>query len=283
MVSLLRRVPWGILLSVVFLIQGATLCFSQEVGGYRIGPKDLLSVSVFEVPELNVERRVSELGKLHLPLVGAVDVEGLTEAEASTKLKELLESRYVQHASVEVHIKEFQSRPISVVGAVRQPGALAFPGKWTLLEVLAAAGGLMERHGDVIHVLRRGTDGATRELSVEVEDLMVRGDEQANIAIYPNDIINVPTAVDVTVFCLGEVRNGGALVFREGERMTLLTVIAKAGGLTDRASKRILVKRERKEGAPESLTVNYKRIVAGKEPDIELRKDDVVLVKESFF
>jgi len=274
------------LLSATFLIPclvGMAPSLGQEAGSYRIGPKDLLSVSVFEVPELNVERRVSELGMLDLPLVGGVDVEGLTEAETSAKLKKLLESRYVQQASVEVHIKEFQSRPISVVGAVRHPGALAFPGKWTLLEVLAAAGGLEERHGDVIHVLRRRAAGATEELSVNVEDLLVRGNEQANIAIYPNDIINVPTAVNVTVFCLGEVRHGGALVFREGERMTLLTVIAKGGGLTDRASKKIIIKRTRRDGTPENLTGNYKRIVAGKDPDIELRKDDVVLVKESFF
>ena len=111
----------------------------------------------------------------------------------------------------------------------------------------------------------------------------MRGDTDANIPIFANDLINVPARVAVTVFCLGEVARPGAVEFQSTERITLLTAIARAGGLTDRASRTIQVKRRDRAGRDTASEVNYKRIVAGKEPDFELRSGDVVIVKESFF
>ena len=251
--------------------------------GYVIGPKDLVDIRVFEVPELTVERRVSETGTVDLPIIGEVRIQGLTERQFADELRELLEEKYVQSATVAVQVREFQSRPISVVGSVRKPGPLPFSGKWTLLEVIAAAGGLSEGHGEVIHVLRRADNGLSDQIAIPVEDLFVRGDASVNIPIFANDVVNVPAMAHVTVFCLGEVNQGGALVFRESERMTVLTAIARAGGLTDRASRKILIKRRGRTGAPESLIVDYKRIIAGRDPDLDLAPDDVVMVKQSFF
>src|SRR5206468_7763034 len=88
---------------------------------YRIGPKDLVAIQVFEVPELNVERRVTEDGKINLPLIGDVAASGLTETELAARLKTLLESKYVQRASTSAEVREFRSKPIAVIGAVRQP------------------------------------------------------------------------------------------------------------------------------------------------------------------
>ena len=75
----------------------------------------------------------------------------------------------------------------------------------------------------------------------------------------------------------------GAVSFRSSERITVLTAIAHAGGLTDRASKRVLIKRATGFSGPQEITVDYKKILAGKEPDIELKQGDVIIVKESFF
>jgi len=282
-----RRLPTARL--VVFLglpsllMAASTLAQGGVSAGYRIGPKDLIEIKVFEVPELNIERRVSEEGTINLPLIGDVPVQGLTDAELADRLKAMLESRYVQRASVAVLIKEFRSKPISVIGAVKQPGNLAFSGRWTLLEALSAAGGLSEDHADKIYVLRRADNGLSDQITVNVDDLMVRGDPDANIPIFANDLINVPARVTVTVFCLGEVARPGAVDFQSTERITLLTAIARAGGLTDRASSKIQVKRRDRGGRDVVSEVNYKRIVAGKEPDFGLRAGDVVIVKESFF
>jgi polysaccharide export outer membrane protein len=251
--------------------------------GYRIGPKDLLEIRVFEIPELNIERRVSEEGTISLPLIGDVSVQGLTDVEAAERLKALLESKYVQHASVSVQVREFRSKPTSVIGAVNQPGNLAFSGRWTLMEALAAAGGLAANHADTIYILRRADNGLSDQIRISINDLFIKGDPDANIAIFANDVINVPANVAVTVFCLGQVNKPGAVSFNSSDRITLLTAIAEAGGLTDRASKTIHIKRQDRSGKEIEIEADYKRILAGKNPDIPLQAGDVLVVKESFF
>lgn len=252
-------------------------------GAYRIGPKDLVEIKVFEVPELNIERRVTEEGAISLPLIGDIPAQGLTEVELADRLKALLESKYVQRASVSVQVQEFRSKPISVIGAVRQPGNLAFSGRWTLMEAISAAGGLSDQHGDEVHVMRRAPNGLTDQITIGLDDLMLRADPDANIPIYANDLINVPAVVEVTVFCLGEVNSPGALTFKSTERITLLAAIARAGGPTDRASKRVVIKRRDRDGHDVEIEADYKRIIAGRDPDVDLQSGDVVLVKESFF
>lgn len=262
---------------------GAPPATASISGTYRLGPRDLISVKVFEVPELNVESRVSEKGTVNLPLIGDVPAEGLTADEFGARLEQLLEERYVNRASVAIEVREFRSRPIVVMGAVKSPGNLAFPGRWTLLEALAAAGGLADGHGDYINVLRRANNGLTDQIAIKVDDLLVRGEPRANIPIFANDLINVPVPSDVTIFCLGEVLSPGAQTFRSTERITVLSAIARAGGLSPRASKKISIKRRKGESLQQEIEIDYRKILSGKEPDMTLRDGDVLVVKESLF
>ena len=250
---------------------------------YRVGPRDLLEIRVYEDEKLNGQRRVSEDGVINLPLLGDVAVGGRTTAEIGQVLKKLLEDKYMQRASVDVQVLEFRSRPIVVMGAVKTPGNLGFSGRWTLLEALTAAGGLADNHGNVIHILRHADNGLSDQVTIDVDNLLLRADPRFNIPIYANDLINVPGTVEVTVYCLGEVAHSGPQVFKSNERITILTAIAHAGGLSDRASNRIVVKRAAGTDGPSEITVDFKRILAGKEPDVELRHGDIVVVKESFF
>ena len=180
-----------------------------------------------------------------------------------------------------IEVREFRSRPITVIGAVKTPGNLAFSGRWTLIEALTAAGGLAEAHGDVVYVLRRAENGLSDQVAIGVDDLFVQGDPKANIPIFANDLINVPSTIEVTVFCLGEVLSPGALTFKSTERITVLAVIARAGGLSDRASKKMSIKRRKGESRLEEIEVDYKKILAGKEPDVALHDGDVLVIKES--
>jgi polysaccharide biosynthesis/export protein len=250
---------------------------------YRIGPRDLLALRVDEDASLNGDHRVAEDGTVNLPLLGDVPVSGKTTTEISAVLKKLLEDKYMQRASVDVQVVEFQSRPIAIIGAVKKPGNLGFSGRWTLLEALTAAGGLAENHGNVVHVLRRSDNGLSDQVTINLDDLMLRGDPRVNIPIFSNDLINVPGTVEITVYCLGQVSRPGALEFKSNERISVLAAIAHAGGLTDRASSKIQIKRAAGSSGPGEITVDYKKILAGKEPDLELRQGDILVVKESFF
>lgn len=272
-----------VLLIVLAAALGALPAAAQQAsGGYRIGPQDLVEIRVFEVPELNIERRVSDEGMINLPLIGDVPARGLTDTELAERLKVVLETKYVRRASVTVQVREFRSRPIAVMGAVRQPGNLAFSGRLTLLEALALAGGLAENHGDTIFILRRAENGLADQLSVSVNDLLTRADPDVNIPIFANDVINIPAVVEITIFCLGEVKSPGALAFKSSERITVLTAIARAGGLTERAASKVRIKRRDADGKEVELVADYKRIVSGKDHDLELQPGDIVVVKESF-
>jgi len=276
-------VHWTILLLLCASLASTARAQGGKDAAYRIGARDLLSVRVDEDDKLNGDRRVTEAGTINLSLIGDVQVAGKTTAEAAQAISRLLVEKYMQRASVDVQVLEFRSRPITVIGAVKSPGNLGFSGRWTLLEAVAAAGGLAESHGNVVYVLRRADSGLSDQVTIDLDDLMVRGDPRVNIPIFPNDLINVPVTVDVTVYCLGQVAKPGALAFKSSERITVLTAIAHAGGLTDRASKKILVKRQAAADGRSEITVDYNKILAGKEPDIELRQGDVIVVKESFF
>ncbi|HNX50072.1 MAG TPA: polysaccharide biosynthesis/export family protein [Thermoanaerobaculaceae bacterium] len=276
------------LIVAVVLAVGARFGSAQDATGsvavgYKIGPKDLLSIKVFEVPELNVERRVDADGSVDLPLLGKVKLDGLTDTQAAERLKANLEATYVQRASVTVQLQEYRSRPITILGAVKAPGPLAYTGSWTLLEALAAAGGVSDAVGDKISILRRADNGLSDQIWINVEDLLVRADPDANIPIFPNDLINVPSKVSITIYCLGQFRSPGALSFSSTDRITVLTTIARAGGLSDRASSTLTVKRRDRNGKEQVIEVNAKRVLSGKDPDVDLESGDVLIVKESFF
>jgi polysaccharide export outer membrane protein len=246
--------------------------------GHRIGPRDLLEVRVLEDDSLNTEQRVSENGTIELPHIGSIELEGLTVGQAQRRLQAALE-RFLRRASVSVEVKEFRFRPISVLGAVTKPGYLPYSGRWTLLEALTEAGGVATAHGGKVVVVRHADNGLTDRLQVDLEGLLFEGDPNLNIPLLPRDIVNVPPAVEVTVNCLGAVNDPGPIRFRSTEQITLLAAIGRAGGLTDRAGGRIVVRRQ--DGS--ELVVRYKALLNGSQPDPRLLEGDVVLVKESFF
>jgi protein involved in polysaccharide export with SLBB domain len=132
-------------------------------------------------------------------------------------------------------------------------------------------------------VLRRAANGLADTLEVHTDDLLHGAAGAWNIPILPGDVVQVQPRESVKVFCLGEVKQPGALEFDTGDRISVLSVIAKAGGLTDRASNSIRIKRRGADGKDVESVANYRRIVSGKDPDPTLRADDVVIVKESFF
>ncbi|HEX3129587.1 MAG TPA: polysaccharide biosynthesis/export family protein [Thermoanaerobaculia bacterium] len=274
---------FGALLLVAALGSAQGAAPSGATAGYRIGPKDLVEVRVVELQELNVERRVSEKGMINLPFLEDIQAAGLTDSELAARLKTELERRLLQRATVSVQVREFRARPISVIGAVQTPGPLEFAGRWTLLEAITAAGGLTSSHGRMAYILRHADNGLSDQVAIDLDDLLVRADPRVNVPIFPNDLINIPATLEVTVYFLGEVSQPGALTFKSTERITLLSAVARAGGLTDRAGRKIKIRRSDPSGKAQDIEVDYKRIVAGKDPDVPLQEGDVVVVKESFF
>ena len=278
----IRRLVRGT--GILLLAWAGTALGQAGSSEYRLGPKDLVELKVLEVPEMNVERRVNDNGAISLPLVGELTVQGLTATEVTERLEAVLTAKYVVRANVSVIIKEFANKPVSIVGAVVRPGSLTIAGRWNLLQAISASGGLAPGAGRKVYVLRQAENGVAERLEIDTEDLFVRSSPKWNIPIFPSDVVNIPARTMVRIFCLGEVKSPGALEFDSDDRLSLLSVIAKAGGLTDRAARgSIRIKRRGVDGKDIETKADYSRIVAGKDPDPVLKGDEVVVVKESYF
>lgn len=256
---------------------------SESARSYRIGPRDRITIRVDELPSLDSEQEVADDGTILLGVVGSVDVRGATEAELADRIRQRLLAEGLRKASVTVVVAEYRSRPVSIIGAVGNPGNHFVPGSSSLLEVLLAAGGLEPTHGPVIQVRRRADNGLTDQISIPVRSLLELGDVQVNIPIFAGDLINVPPVQEIVIHFLGQVQNVGSQTFAGNKRVTLLTAIARAGGLTETASNKISVKRETESGEREEIVVDFRRLLSGKVSDLELQDGDLIVVKESFF
>lgn len=117
---------------------------SSHATAYRIGPQDVLDISVFKVPELTKTVQVADAGTINLPLVGEVAATGRTAQEIERDLTKQLGAKYLQNPQVTVFVKEYNSQRVTVEGAVKKPGVYPIRGKSSLLQIIATAEGLTE-------------------------------------------------------------------------------------------------------------------------------------------
>lgn len=195
---------------------------------YRIGPDDLLDISVFDVPELNTTERVDPAGYISLNLVGQIYAAGQTETELRANIEDGLR-KFMRKPQVRLFIKEYRSRKVSVNGAVARPGTFPLErDALSLMEILSSAGGRTEKSGSAIYVLPQSTNGLQR-IEVPLNLLLGTTTEPPTfVPIIAGDTIVVPEAGSVQVD--GEVKKPGS--FALNSEMTVLGSIASAGGLT---------------------------------------------------
>ncbi len=260
---------------------------------YKIGPEDLLEISVFEEEKLNRTVRVSSQGNISLPLLGILRVKGLTPYELEKEIRDLLAEKYLQNPHVTVFIKEYRSQRISVIGAVEKPGVFEITGQKTVLEALGMAGGLKEDSGQLLFLIRPPPpreeglkkEGETSAESVQtfvisLEDLLIKGDIQLNLPLSHGDILNIP--VSGKVFVGGEVVRPGGFPLK-GKRVTVSQAIAMAEGLKPEAngSEAKIFRYSGKENEREAIPVNLYAIQKGKAEDLYLVENDIVIVPKS--
>jgi polysaccharide export outer membrane protein len=259
---------------------------------YRIGPEDLIEVTVFEDEKLNRAVRVSSQGNISLPLIGVIRVKGLTSTELEREIRDLLSEKYIQNPNVNVFIKEYRSQRISVIGAVEKPGTFDISGQKTLLDLLAMAGGLKEEAGPQLFLIRPSVaeDGTSKTKEsdsegpktfiIELEELLLKGDLTLNLTLTHGDILNIP--VSGKVFVSGEVKRPGGFPLK-GKRVTLSQAVAMAEGLKQEANgTEVKVFRFPKKGAERTtLTVDLHAIQKGQAEDILLQENDIVVVPKS--
>jgi polysaccharide export outer membrane protein len=266
---------------------------SQEQTPYRIGPDDVLTISVWDNKELDQVVFVRPDGKVSLPLAGEIQAGGLTVAELTSQLRDIY-GKYVQGAQVTVGVREIRSRPIFFVGGIGRvaagpaggpggtpsssvAGTMQLTQGLRLLQAISLAGGLVPGADlESSFVLR----GDTR-IPIDFVKLIQRGDLSQNIKLEPGDTIVVPVADGVYV--QGEVRTPG--IVRFSKDLTIVRAIAQAGGFTPLAApSRVIVLRS--DGSKrENIKVDVADLMdkpQAKE-DLPLRPNDIVIIPQRLF
>ena len=250
----------------------AAEAFTQSVtDDYKIGPGDLLDVSVYEAADLSDTVRVNTNGMVTYPLLGEVELGGLTAREAEQRLEELIEAKYVKDPHITVFVKEYRSKQVAVIGAVNKPGNYELLGKGRLLDALALAGGLKPDAGRLAYVAHQGQDG---QVEIDLDQLLVKGDPQLNLPISMGDTIFVPEAG--TFYVNGAFKKPGS--FRLTDNVTVSQAVQIAGGLSTGAQASDAKLIRYKDGQREVISVDLDAVEEGAQKDIALQDQDVLYV-----
>lgn len=167
---------------------------SGTLKDYRISALDVLSVTVFQEPELTREVKVSQTGYITFPLLGKVHLAGLLVSEVENQLATLLGKDYLKNPQVSVSVKEYSARRVSVLGEVKKPGSFDIPAeeRMTLLQVVARAEGFTNLAKTDAVVIRRMRGGKEEALEVNATELMTNKTGKKDVDLERGDIVVVP-------------------------------------------------------------------------------------------
>jgi polysaccharide export outer membrane protein len=262
-------------LSQSILLLLCLLAFASSFGagkGYVMGPGDSVKVSVYQNPDMTTESRISEVGSITFPLLGPVEVGGLTAAQAEIRIAGLLKSGgFVPRAQVTVMVTQFRSRQVSVLGQVNHPGRYAIEEpSMRLTDALAIAGGVAPGGADMATILRVGESGEQR-FEIDLLGLFDAPAQAKNMEIRNGDTVFVPRIPLFYIY--GEVQKPGA--YRLERRMTVMQAVSAASGLTQRGNEKgVRITRRAANGSTRTFAASMEDFVL---------QDDVIYLKESLF
>jgi polysaccharide biosynthesis/export protein len=258
---------------------------AEPAGGLIIGSDDVLEIQVFQVPDLNRTVRVDQKGFVSLPLLGAVKAEGMTPPEFERSLANRLGEKYLNNPNVSVFVREYKSRPVSVLGAVKLPGLYHLPGPRGLIEVLAMAQGLADspnaKAGSRI-LVTRGSSHSQAGRTEEVPVLAVLHNDAAVAAlmVWPGDQVRVLPA-DV-IYVLGDVERPGGYPLETHQNVNVLQALALAGGPKRTAKmKQVAIYRSDASGARVEIPIRLTGRLSGPDADRVLAANDILFVPGS--
>jgi polysaccharide export outer membrane protein len=244
-----------------------------DVDQSRIGAGDTIRITVYQSPDLSMETRVNEGGAISYPLLGRVQLAGLTVTAAEQHIASELKRRdFVKDPQVIIVVTQVRANQVNVLGQVGKPGR--YPLDLTgmrLTEVLALAGGVVAGVGSDTIVLTGTRDGKLFRHEVDLPRLFSAGGTGEDIVVAPGDTIWVDRAPQIYMY--GEIQHPGTMRLERG--MTVMQAVAAGGGATPRGTlKGLKVTRRGADGKMQTL-----------EPSMEdtLKDGDVVFIRESLF
>ena len=261
---------------------------------YLLGVDDQIIIQGPEMDEIvNRPYRIDPEGYVSLPMLGRIKAAGMTIGDFETALNRAA-AKYVRDPQLVASVAEFHSQPISVVGAVNQPGAQQLQGKKTLMQVISMVGGFRSDAGNTLSIARESqwgvlplpnaeTDptGKYSIAEISIPELLQAKTPQLNILIMPNDVITIPASE--TVYVVGDVHKAGGFLLGERKNMTVLQALAMAEGVSGTSDSRHskIIHHAADNTQRTETPVNVKLILAGKAEDVPLDGGDILFVPGS--
>lgn len=180
--------------TATFDYQDVTIDASSLVNATAVGPGDVFEVRVHQHADLTGIYRVSPEGDIDFPLIGRTAVKGLSPSQIAATIQERLQDGFLRHPYVSVHIKEFNSKKVFVLGQVHKPGTFTFEEGMNIVQAIALAGGFSPLAEKNYAIVRRVDNGVEKRIPVPVEKIITDKDAK-NFLLKPGDIIFVPEAV----------------------------------------------------------------------------------------
>ena len=238
----------------------------------QLGPGDSVAIQVYGQPDMNATVYISDDGTIPVPLVGAVQVGGLSPGEAARKVEAAFrDGKFLVDPHVTIIVTQSRSQRISVLGEVGTPGRYSIESNETIFDVLAQAGGAKETAADVVYLLRPDKSGQIERIPINLKGLTDNQRVMPTQPLQGGDSIYVPRAEQFYIF--GEVTAPN--MYRIEPGMTVTQAIARAGGVTARGSrKRVEIRRQGPDGRERAYSAK---------PDEPVQANDVLRVKESIF
>ena len=258
--------------AVFFLVAQDSYAESAN-SGYSMGTGDIVNIRVFGEDKLSGTFAVDENGMLELPLVGFLEVGGSSSAEVAQRLTHVLKQDFLVDPQVSVEVASYSSRSVQVLGAVRSPGVFQITGPTTLLELIATAGGVdSSRSSNEVRIQYSGERKGQID-TVKVDRLLGHG--EGNRLVSVGDVVYV-TEGDF-VYVSGEVVKPGPVLYRDG--LTIMQAIGLSGGTAKLANMRAVYLL--RDGV--RMDINLKKVMRGRDPDIDVQPGDQVFVEQSNF
>ncbi len=243
---------------------------------YLLGAGDLLQVTVFESKSLNTTVRVSSRGYITLPLLGQIKVKDSTAREAEIQIEKLYRAKYIKDPHVSVFVQEHMSQRVTLVGQFKEPGTYEYPSKQSLLDVMALAGGLTDKAGNMVQIRRHSArPGEPNVLLVDLGQLIKEGRTDLNVDINGGDIIFAPEAGHF--FVDGAVRRPGSYPIRK--KLGLREALVTAGGMRPWGLKDSVVLIRDVEGkGRKGIEIDLNN---SDNQEMEIKDGDIIVVKTS--
>jgi polysaccharide biosynthesis/export protein len=251
---------------------------TEQAPQISIGPGDLITIDVFDTPELSGPTRVNQRGDINLTVLGDLHIAGMSAGEAARAIEADFKSHDVMRdPHVTVSITEYATQGATLTGEVKSPGLYPTLGSRRLLEMIAMAGGVSQMAGKTVSIIHR--DDPQHPVNISLVPNTSHLQDQFNPIILPGDTVVVDKSG--IVYILGAVNKPGGYLVDNNEHLSLMQAVSLAGGWLQTASlSGARLVRKVPEGR-EEVKIDLKHVAYGKQADIKVDNGDIIFVPAS--